>query len=82
VVVEFEQIFEALRKDAVQIILSDHHYWQGMTGAVRLGRICQAAGLGVSMHSNSHLGISLAAMPRRQTSPSTATRTTRGSATT
>jgi glucarate dehydratase len=62
VVVEFEQIFEALRKDAVQIILSDHHYWQGMTGAVRLGRICQAAGLGVSMHSNSHLGISLAAM--------------------
>ena len=62
VVVEFEQISEALRKNAVQIILSDHHYWRGMTGAVRLGRICQAAGLGVSMHSNSHLGISLAAM--------------------
>lgn len=62
VVVELEQIVEALRKDAVQIILSDHHYWQGMTGAMHLGRICRAAGLGVSMHSNSHLGVSLAAM--------------------
>lgn len=62
VVVEFEQIFEALRRDAVQIILSDHHYWRGATGAITLGEICRAAGLGVSMHSNSHLGISLAAM--------------------
>ncbi len=62
VVVEFEQIIEAVKKDAVQIILSDHHYWRGATGAVHLGEICRAAGLGVSMHSNSHLGISLAAM--------------------
>lgn len=62
VVVEFEQIFKALRKDAVQIILSDHHYWRGATGAVHLGEICRAANLGVSMHSNSHLGVSLAAM--------------------
>jgi len=62
VVVEFEQIFEAVKKDAVQIILSDHHYWRGATGAIHLGEVCRAAGLGVSMHSNSHLGISLAAM--------------------
>ncbi|MEJ6391898.1 enolase C-terminal domain-like protein [Gymnodinialimonas sp. 2305UL16-5] len=62
VVVEFEQIIEAVKKDAVQIILSDHHYWRGATGAVHLGEICRAADLGVSMHSNSHLGISLAAM--------------------
>jgi len=62
VVVEFEQIYEALRKDAVQIILSDHHYWRGATGAMHLGSFCRAGGLGVSMHSNSHLGISLAAM--------------------
>ena len=62
VVVEFEQIIEAVKKDAVQIVLSDHHYWRGATGAVHLGEICRAAGLGVSMHSNSHLGISLAAM--------------------
>lgn len=62
VVVEFEQIFEAIRKDAVQIILSDHHYWRGATGAVHLGEIGRAAKLGISMHSNSHLGVSLAAM--------------------
>lgn len=62
VVVEYPQIFEAVQRKAVQIILSDHHYWRGMTGAITLGRICEAAGLGVSMHSNSHLGISLAAM--------------------
>ncbi|MEO0911791.1 MAG: enolase C-terminal domain-like protein [Pseudomonadota bacterium] len=62
VVVEFEEIIEAVKKNAVQIILSDHHYWRGPTGCLHLGEICRAAGLGVSMHSNSHLGISLAAM--------------------
>lgn len=62
VVVEFEEIIEAIKKDAVQIILSDHHYWRGPAGCMQLGEICRAAGLGVSMHSNSHLGISLAAM--------------------
>lgn len=62
VVVEFDQVFEAYKKDAVQIILSDHHYWQGATGARHLGKLCAAANMGVSMHSNTHLGISLAAM--------------------
>lgn len=62
VVVEFEEVIEAIRKDAVQIVLSDHHYWRGATGAIHLGEMCRAAGLGVSQHSNSHLGISLAAM--------------------
>ncbi|SMX39086.1 enolase C-terminal domain-like protein [Maliponia aquimaris] len=62
VVVEFEQVIEAVKKDAVQIVLSDPHYWRGATGAIHLGEICRAAGLGVAMHSNSHLGISLAAM--------------------
>lgn len=62
VVVEFEHLVEAIRKDAIQIVLSDHHYWRGATGAIQLGEMCRAAGLGVSQHSNSHLGISLAAM--------------------
>ena len=62
VVVEFEDVIEAVKKDAVQIVLSDHHYWRGATGAIQLGEMCRAAGLGVAMHSNSHLGISLAAM--------------------
>ncbi len=62
VVVELEQVFEAITKGAVKIILGDHHYWCGATGAVRLNHVCKAANLGLSMHSNSHLGISLAAM--------------------
>lgn len=62
VVVEFPHVFEAFKKGVAQIILSDHHYWRGATGARYLGEMCRAAGMGVSMHSNTHLGISLAAM--------------------
>lgn len=62
VVVEFEHVVEAYRNGAVQIILSDHHYWRGATGSIRLGELCSAGGMGISMHSNTHLGISLAAM--------------------
>jgi len=56
VVVEFEDIVEAYRNGAVQIILSDHHYWRGATGSIRLGEFCRAGGLGISMHSNTHKG--------------------------
>lgn len=62
VVVEFEQVVEAYRNGAVQIILSDHHYWRVATGSIKLGKFCRADGLGISMHSNTHLGISLAVM--------------------
>ena len=61
-VVRFEQIPEAVRHDAVQVILGDHHFWGGVRAVVELGRVCQTFGIGMSMHSNSHLGISLMAM--------------------
>lgn len=61
-VVAFEDIAEAVRKDAVQIILGDHHYWGGLRHTRELGAICSTFGIGLSMHSNSHLGVSLAAM--------------------
>jgi glucarate dehydratase len=61
VAVEFPDVFEGYAKDAFQIVLSDIHYWRGPTGARHLGEMCRAAGMGVSMHSNTHLGISLAA---------------------
>lgn len=44
------------------IILADHHFWGGLRTSVELGRICQTFNRGLSMHSNSHVGISLAAM--------------------
>ncbi|WP_371155839.1 enolase C-terminal domain-like protein [Jannaschia sp. 2305UL9-9] len=62
VTVEFEDVIEVARNGAVQIILSDPHYWRGPTGCRHLGEMCRAAGMGVAMHSNSHLGISMAAM--------------------
>jgi glucarate dehydratase len=61
-VTSFDHVAEAVSKRAVAIILSDHHMWGGMRATAELGRICRVFGLGLSMHSNSHLGISLAAM--------------------
>ncbi len=47
---------------AVNILLSDHHYWGGLRATAALARMCSVFGMGMSMHSNSHLGISLMAM--------------------
>ncbi|MDP3606297.1 MAG: glucarate dehydratase family protein [Polaromonas sp.] len=47
---------------AVKILLSDHHYWGGLRATASLARMCDVFGMGMSMHSNSHLGISLMAM--------------------
>ncbi|MFC9557661.1 glucarate dehydratase family protein [Rhodococcus sp. NPDC056960] len=61
-VVAFDQLKPAVVKDSVQVVLSDHHYWGGLQRSRLLAGICDNFGLGLSMHSNSHLGISLAAM--------------------
>lgn len=61
-VVAFEHLRPAVEEDAVQVILSDHHFWGGLGRSKSLAGICDAFGLSLSMHSNSHLGISLAAM--------------------
>jgi glucarate dehydratase len=61
-VVAFEHITPSVAVNAVQVILSDHHYWGGLSRSRNLASICETFGIGLSMHSNSHLGISLAAM--------------------
>ncbi len=58
----FDDIPGSISKGAEDIILSDHHFWGGLKASMELSRICQTFGRGLSMHSNSHLGISLAAM--------------------
>ncbi|MEU7039932.1 glucarate dehydratase family protein [Streptomyces varsoviensis] len=61
-VTTFPEIREAFARDAVQVVLSDHHYWGGLRNTRELAAICRTFGVGLSMHSNTHLGISLAAM--------------------
>ncbi|MFD8067428.1 glucarate dehydratase family protein [Streptomyces parvulus] len=61
-VTTFGEIPEAFAKGAVQVVLSDHHYWGGLRATQQLAAVCRTFGVGVSMHSNTHLGISLAAM--------------------
>src|ERR1019366_9010516 len=61
-VVGFEDLAPAIEEQAVGVILSDHHYWGGLRRVQGLATVCDTFGLGLSMHSNSHLGISLAAM--------------------
>nr|WP_197536273.1 enolase C-terminal domain-like protein [Blastococcus saxobsidens] len=58
----FDDLPPAVREDAVQVVLSDHHFWGGLRRSQSLADICATFGVGLSMHSNSHLGISLAAM--------------------
>ncbi|MBM3442965.1 MAG: glucarate dehydratase [Bacteroidetes bacterium] len=58
----FEEIPSSIRLGSEDIILSDHHFWGGLTASMHLAAICRTFGRSLSMHSNSHLGISLAAM--------------------
>jgi len=61
-VIDFAGLRESVAKNSVQIVLSDHHYWGGLRASQNLAAMCDTFGLGLSMHSNSHLGISLMAM--------------------
>lgn len=61
-VTSFGDLPEAVASRAVQIVLCDPHYWGGLRQTQHLGKLCRTFGLGLSMHSNSHLGVSLMAM--------------------
>ncbi|MEM7534879.1 MAG: enolase C-terminal domain-like protein [Chloroflexota bacterium] len=58
----FEDIPGSIQHGSEDIILSDHHFWGGLRSSIELARICRTFDRGMSMHSNSHVGISLAAM--------------------
>lgn len=58
----FAHLPGSVRLGSEDVILSDHHMWGGLRSTVELARFCRTFGRGLSMHSNSHVGISLAAM--------------------
>jgi len=58
----FEDIPRSIQLGSEDIILCDHHFWGGLHASMTLAGICQTFGRDLSMHSNSHLGVSLAAM--------------------
>jgi len=58
----FDELPKSIDIGSEDIILADHHFWGGLRNSMTLTRICEIFGRGISMHSNSHLGISLSAM--------------------
>lgn len=58
----FDDLPGSVRTGSEDIILTDHHYWGGLHASMELAAHCRTFGQGVSMHSNNHAGISLAAM--------------------
>jgi glucarate dehydratase len=58
----FEHLPVAKQQDAVQIVLSDPHYWGGIRAQQHLSKFCEVLGMGLSMHSNNHLGVSMMIM--------------------
>jgi glucarate dehydratase len=58
----FDDLPGSVRTGSEDIILTDHHFWGGLRSSMELAALCRVFGRGVSMHSNNHAGISLAAM--------------------
>jgi glucarate dehydratase len=62
VATSFQQLKQVLTRRSASIVLADHHFWGGLRATQWLGVTGTSTGVELSMHSNSHLGISLAAM--------------------
>lgn len=59
---KFDDLGPAIRLGAVDIVLTDLHYWEGPRGVKDLVAVCRTFNLGVAMHSGAEFGIELAAM--------------------
>ncbi len=59
---KFDDLGPAIQLGAVDIVLTDLHYWEGPRGVKDLCAVCRTFNLGVAMHSGAEFGIELAAM--------------------
>jgi glucarate dehydratase len=58
----FDDLGPGIRMGAVDVVLTDLHYWEGPRGVKDLAAVCRTFNLGVAMHSGVEFGIELAAM--------------------
>jgi glucarate dehydratase len=61
-VVALDDIPPAIRTQPVDVVLADHHYWGGFAGCLALDAMAATLSWKLSQHSNSHTGVSMAAM--------------------
>ena len=59
---KFDDLGPAIHMDAIDIVLTDLHYWEGPRGVKDLTAVCRTFNLGVAMHSGAEFGVELAAM--------------------
>lgn len=59
---KFDDLGPAIRSGAVDIVLTDLHYWEGPRGVKDMCAVCNTFNMGVAMHSGAEFGIELAAM--------------------
>ncbi len=59
---KFDDLGPSIRMGAVDIILTDLHYWEGPRGVKDLVAVCRTFNLGVAMHSGAEFGVEMAAM--------------------
>jgi glucarate dehydratase len=60
--VAWDQLAPGIRMRAVDVILSDLHYWGGFQQNRKMIAVAEAFNLGIGMHSDRELGISTSAM--------------------
>lgn len=61
-VVDFPELVPAVRRGAIDVVLSDPWYWGGPTRTRTLAHMCHVLGITVGMHSSIELGIGMAVM--------------------
>lgn len=62
VVVNFEQLAQCIRQDAVDVILLDTTFWGGIRACVKAAATCETFQWSIAVHSSGELGIQLASM--------------------
>ncbi len=62
VVVNFDQLAQCIKTDALDVILLDTTFWGGLRQAHKAAGVCETWRWGVSVHSSGELGIQLATM--------------------